>query len=358
MNVVEVKTQNKDYKVYIDKSFNNIKNLIPDKKVSNIFIITDDNVEKLYLSELKNLLRNFKVFEYIVQNGEKSKSLDCIKNIYNFAINNNIDKSTLVVALGGGVVGDIAGFFSSTYYRGIKFIQIPTTLLSQVDSSVGGKTGIDCSGYKNVIGTIYQPEFVFINIKTLYTLEDREFSSGMSEVIKYGIGFDYNLFKYLEENSYDIKLKKESFLLHIIENSIKIKKDIVYEDELDLGIRMKLNLGHSFGHSIEKSSNFSYTHGEAIAIGSMMSLNLSIERELVNIDDLERIKSLYRKFDLPTQLKNISSEIIYMNMLKDKKNVGKKINICVIREIGSCVITNEFNKEEIILAIDSGIGEK
>ncbi len=357
MDILNVETKSKDYKIYIDESFCNIREVINNINFKNILIITDNNVEKLYLKNLKNNLKGYEIFQYIINSGEISKNLNTINDIYDFAIDCNVNKSTLVIALGGGVVGDITGFFSSTYYRGLKFIQIPTTLLSQVDSSVGGKTGVDFCGFKNIIGSIYQPEAVFVNINTVLTLTNKEFANGMAEVIKYGVAFDYDFFEFIEFNKYHIKNREKFYLSHIIKNSIKIKKDIVSKDELDEGVRRKLNLGHTFGHSIEKSTDFLYSHGEAIAIGTMMSLILSKNKKLINNNEINRIEKLYNFFELPLKLFNVDKELVYKNMLNDKKMIGDKLNLCIIDSLGSCIIISEFCKEDIILAINSQIGE-
>ncbi len=357
MDKIKINTKSKNYNVYIEDSFIMLKNILGEIDFENIFIITDDNVEQLYLNELKNNLANFKTIQYVLKSGEQSKNLDIIKQLYEFALKNDVNKSTLVVALGGGVVGDVTAFFSSTYYRGIKYIQIPTTLLSQVDSSVGGKTGVDFLGFKNIIGSIYQPQLVFINIRTLSTLQNRDFNTGMAEIIKYAAGFNCELFNYLQSNSANIKKLEKNCLMHIIKKSIEIKNEVVTRDELDGKIRMKLNLGHTFGHSIEKCTNFSFTHGEAIAIGTMMSLNLSEKLGLIQKNTISIIEKTYKDFNLPTKLCGVESESIYENMLFDKKKIGSELNICIVDSLGNCKITSEFTKDEIISAIKKQIGE-
>ncbi len=357
MNKVNINTKSKNYNVYIHNSFNQLENCLNEINFENIFIITDENVSKLYLENIKKSLPKIKIIEYTIECGEQSKNLDTIKKLYEFAIKNNVNKSTLVLALGGGVVGDVAGFFSSTYFRGIKYIQIPTTLLSQVDSSVGGKTGVDFLHLKNIIGSIYQPEMVFINVKTLTTLNNRQFSTGMAEVIKYAVGFDKSLFDYLIKNCDKIKNLEENYLINIVKQSVKIKNEIVTKDEFDGEIRMKLNLGHTFGHSIEKCTNFYYTHGEAISIGTMMSLNLSKKINLLDDETIILIEKIYKKFNLPTTIFDIKSNDIYENMLFDKKKIGDKLNVCIVDLLGSCKITNEFTRDQIIYAIKKQIGE-
>ncbi len=352
MDKIKVNTKSKKYDVIISESFLELKSIIEEKyNFNKILFLTDDIVEKYYLSDLMDILSDKEIFSYVIKNGETSKNLDVIKNIYEFALNNNLDKTTLVISLGGGVVGDIAGFFSSTYYRGLKYIQIPTTLLSQVDSSVGGKTGVDLIGFKNIIGTIYQPEMVFINLATLKTLNNEQFSCGMAEIIKYSVGFDNSLFKYINKNINNIKKLEMTNIRYIVKRSLEIKAKIVEEDELENGKRALLNLGHTFGHSIEKISEFKYTHGEAIAIGTMMSLNLSKKLNYINDKEIKKIKDMYLTFDLPVTLNGYKDYDIYKNMISDKKKRDNKLNICVIDELGSCIIKNTFTKNEIIEAI-------
>ncbi|MDR1774514.1 MAG: 3-dehydroquinate synthase [Clostridioides sp.] len=334
MKKVTVKTST-EYDILIEKGLlyqtgKKISNLIPDCKVA---IITDDNVDELYSSIVINSLKEFglKSCKFIFPNGEYSKNIQTLNDILEFLANNEITRQDIIIALGGGVVGDIAGFAAAIYQRGISFIQIPTTLLAMVDSSVGGKTAIDLNAGKNMAGAFYQPKLVICDPNTLDTLPKEKFSDGVSEIIKYGVIGNEYLFKKMESLEFINDLEE------IIEICVSMKRDIVIKDEFDNGERQLLNLGHTLGHSIEKLSNFTISHGHAVAIGMYL---ISKSSELLGISETglsARIRNTLIKNNLPVKT-DFSAKDISHGTFIDKKRKGKEINFVFPEKIGKCII--------------------
>lgn len=295
----------------------------------NIYIITDKNVSNYHLENLISLMPSYRVRVYVLEPGEKSKSLDVAKGIYSDLIANNYDKTTTIISLGGGVVGDISGFVASTYLRGVDYIQVPTTLLAQVDSSIGGKVGLDFGIYKNMIGSFYFPIRNYIDVKLLNTLNKREITSGVGEVIKYGIIKDNDFFKYTLKNIHEIYEFDDSVLLNIVKKSVSIKSQIVNIDKKDNNIRRILNFGHTIGHGIESLYGFSnYNHGEAVILG--MVYESYISRELGLIDDVYFNEIFNALWNLVPNKPNIRtgdgslSQVLDI-ISHDKKNIEGKI---------------------------------
>ena len=295
-----------------------------------IVIITDDFIPKIYLNTIKKKMSNSRVFE--VPHGEKSKSMETAYSILDKMVNYKITRNCLIIALGGGVIGDLSGFIASIYMRGVDFIQIPTTLLSQIDSSVGGKVGINSSNMKNAIGSFYQPKMVLIDPDTLTTLSKKEFSNGIAEMIKYGMIADKTLFINLLENNLLTNIEK------YIEKCIIIKKSFVVDDVFDKGKRQALNFGHTIGHAIEKHSNYSLLHGEAISIGMVL-----MSKNYIYHDDLIKV---LKKYNLPIKYEYDKTEILEY-IKTDKKATINSINIVLVEKIGSSIIKNiEFEEIE------------
>lgn len=341
------------YNIYVEEDFSFIYSYIIENKIDikSICIITDDNVSSIYLNDIKKIFIKSRIIEYIIKPGERSKNLDQVNEIYKFLLLNKVNRQTLIIALGGGVVGDIAGFVSATYMRGINLVQIPTSLLSQVDSSIGGKVGVDFLDKKNIIGSFYNPKFVYININTLKTLPEQEFNQGMSEVIKHAYILDHNYLNFLVNKKENIKNYDKNVLKEMIYTSCKIKSNIVFLDEKEIGIRQILNFGHTFGHAIETASNFNILHGEAVAIGIVASLYISLKYKYICRKTLEEAKNLLKYFKIYFKNRNIKVEDIYNNMIYDKKNKNGKINIIIIEKIGKAFSTDKINEREIKLAI-------
>ena len=283
-----------------------------------------------------------------IPEGETSKSLQQVEFIYDRMLEINCDRKSALIALGGGVVGDLTGFIAATYQRGIPFIQIPTTLLSQVDSSVGGKTAINHSLGKNMIGAFYQPKLVVIDLDTLQTLPKKEFRAGLAEVVKYGIIADADLFAFLEENTKDILALNSDCLEYIIETSCAIKARVVEKDERENRHRMILNFGHTFGHSIETLTNYNvYLHGEALSIGMVQAAWLSVKTGRCTEEVPARITNLLKKIGLPIQAPDLKSKDIIRSMYHDKKTTHNELRFILAKDIGSIEIADNISEVSI-----------
>ena len=296
-------------------------------------IISDTNVWPAYGEIIVKSLKNvgIEVGSFIFPAGESSKNAQTYLQIVNFLAEAQISRSDLIIALGGGVVGDIAGFTAATYLRGLEYIQIPTSLLAMVDSSVGGKTAIDLPAGKNLVGAFKQPKLVLCDVSTLSTLPRHQFLDGCAEVIKYGILYDPVMINYLLENGPDFDAE------YIIAKCITFKRDVVQEDEFDIGSRQKLNLGHTIGHGIEKSSNFTISHGQAVAAGMAIITRAAVKKGLCATETADILCRLLEKFALPVTTE-LTASTLYTTALSDKKRSGSAINLIIPRKIGCCDI--------------------
>ena len=302
-------------------------------KAKKVAIISDSNVWPLYGKTISTNLVNcgFSICSYVFLAGEESKNGNTYLQILNFLAENTLTRSDLLIALGGGVVGDITGFAAATYLRGISYIQIPTTLLAMVDSSVGGKTAIDLPAGKNLAGAFYQPSLVLCDIDTLSTLPHSVFRDGCAEVIKYGILYDANLTSHLQDNGFAFDRE------YVITRCVTLKRDVVAADEFDHGARQKLNLGHTLGHGIEKESNFAVSHGQAVAIGTALIAKAACVKGFCSDDTVNNIISLLEKFSLPTTTA-YTPKALYNSALSDKKRDGDTVNLIIPKTIGECDI--------------------
>lgn len=312
-------------------------------KAKRAAIISDSNVWPLYGNRAKMSLENagIEAVEFVFPAGEESKNGQIYLEILNFLAENQLTRSDLIIALGGGVIGDMAGFVAATYLRGVSYIQVPTTLLAAVDSSVGGKTAIDLPGGKNLCGAFWQPICVLCDTDTLSTLPDDDFRDGCAEVIKYGVLYDEELFATLERSG--ISFDREAVIARCIEH----KRDVVAQDEFDTGARMKLNLGHTIGHGVEKCSNFAVSHGKAVAIG------MAIVARASGCSDSGRIIALLEQFGLPVRT-GFSAQALHDCALSDKKRAGGTVNLIIPRKIGNCVIV-PTNVDELQSFIQAGL---
>lgn len=341
MSILKIELSNKSYNIYIERGIikkvgQHLKGICKGDKIS---VITDTNVHKLHGKKLRNIIEDngFNVNFIVIEPGERSKSVKTLQYIYNELLNSNVTKNDLIIAFGGGVVGDIAGFAAATFLRGIQFVQIPTTLMAQIDSSIGGKVAVNLEKGKNLIGSFYQPEIVLIDPELLKTLDKRVFYDGMAEVIKYGCIKDKDLFEKLLSFRYDDELFKD--MDNIIYCCCDIKREIVEKDEKDNDIRMLLNFGHTIGHAVEKYFDFeTYTHGEAVAIGMYLITNKSEALGETKKGTGELIKQLLIKYNLPYDVTNVELEKIVENIKFDKKIKGSYINLILIKEIGKSYI--------------------
>ena len=307
-------------------------------KGKRIFIITDHNVSKYYgdkvLFSLKN--KNFEVKLLSLEPGEKTKGFNILPDIYNEFLNFNLTRSDLIIALGGGVIGDLAGFAASTYLRGIDFIQIPTSLLAQVDSSVGGKVAVDLERGKNLVGSFYHPKCVLIDPEVLNTLDNRFFIDGMAEVIKYGCIKDKKLFDQL--NSYQNFEELYEFIDEIIYNCVNIKREVVEKDQFDFGDRLLLNFGHTYAHAIEQYYHYEkYSHGEAVGIGMYQITKLAESLDLTKTGSSMQIKEILQKYNLPYECQVETKNLIQAISL-DKKNINNSLSVVLLKEIGDSYV--------------------
>ena len=347
---LKVDLKDRSYPIIIEKGVINrvseeIRKVYKGKK---IFIITDDNVNKYYGGKISEELKknDFKVKLLSLKPGEETKNFNTLPIVYNELLDFNLTRSDLIIALGGGVIGDLAGFVASTYLRGVDFVQIPTSLLAQVDSSVGGKVAVDLDRGKNLVGSFYHPKCVLIDPEVLNTLDNRFFIDGMAEVIKYGCIKDKQFFDYLEKMENNQQLINNMEV--VIHKGCDIKRQVVENDEKDKGERMLLNFGHTLGHAIEQYYNYTkYSHGEGVAIGMYVISKISEEKGLTKKGTSQRIKDILVKYNLPYELDvNIEETLEAINL--DKKKLGNDLNVIILKEIGNSEIyktTAEFFKK-------------
>ena len=324
MNRVTVHLDEKPiYDIVMTEDFSALPGEIEKLSISNrrLCIVTDSNVEKLYLNKVKELLAPCckTVISFVFPAGEEHKNLDTVRDLYETLILNHFDRNDMLAALGGGVVGDLCGFAAATYLRGVAFMQIPTTLLSQVDSSIGGKTGVDFDAYKNMVGAFHMPKLVFTNINTLQTLPDNQFSAGMGEVIKHGLIKDAAYYEWLLENAADIWARKPEALRKTVTWSNEIKRAVVEKDPTEKGDRMLLNFGHTLGHAIEKLKNFELLHGECVALGALAAMKLSENRGMIKPEETNRFKEALGEFHIGTQVSGLEKDAIVAASKNDKK---------------------------------------
>ena len=359
---LEVKLSERSYPIYIGSGLL-VKPEIwwKNTKAAKAFIISDDNAGDLFAGHLQSVLP-IETSVYKVAPGEKSKSFEDYQKILEWMIENGLNRHSLVFALGGGVVGDLAGFVSATALRGVKFIQIPTTLLSQVDSSVGGKTGINTRLGKNLVGAFYQPQTVVIDIDTLATLPKREMLAGYAEIVKYGLLGDSRFFEWLEENGAKVVGGDYDALVYAIEKSCAMKAEIVRQDEFEeTGLRALLNLGHTFAHALETHCKYDgrLLHGEAVGIGLVLAARLSAELKYISAADAERVQTHLLSVSMKTEIRDIepkvtaSAEELLDLMRKDKKATSKGLVFVLLNKLGRAKLDAEV-PEDMVLKIIKG----
>ncbi len=338
----------RSYPIYIDSDLLSKTDLLSTHICAKrVCIVSNNVVAPLYLDSLKSKLSAFTVDEIILPDGEAEKNLGNFEVIMSHLLKHEHGRDTTLIALGGGVIGDITGFAAACYQRGINFLQIPTTLLSQVDSSVGGKTAVNHPLGKNMIGAFYQPKAVFIDIDSLNTLPIREFNAGMAEVIKYGILGDNDFFIWLEANILAIKSGNKQILAKMIEKCCQCKADIVASDETESGVRALLNLGHTFGHAIEAEQGYgAWLHGEAVATGMVLAAKLAVAMNLLEESEYRRIEKLIAAFDLPVSApENMGFAEFIRHMRRDKKNIAGKLRFIIPTAIGQSEIRDDVTQE-------------
>ena len=340
---------------YKNKIFSTIKN------AKKIFIVTDTKIKKLHLKKIIQIIsKKYTVKTLVIKPGEKMKDIKTINKIVTVLLKNKISRNDAIFALGGGVIGDISGFLANITLRGIKLVHFPTTLLAQVDSSIGGKTGVNSSYGKNLIGTFYQPNLVVCDTIFLSTLPKRELIAGYAEVIKYGIINDKNFFNWLNKNTKKLLNNSSSEMIKAIKRSVEIKKEFIIKDEKDLNNkRALLNFGHTFAHSLESFTKYSkiLLHGEAVSIGICMASKLSNNLGFLSLNNYLKIKNIFYNFGLPINLVflkkiKIQKKQILKNMIYDKKNLSGKLNFILCKDIGKAFVYSKIKKETINKSIN------
>lgn len=322
-------------------------------KERRVCIITDSLVKDLYGEQIFTLLKDKckKVVLFTFPAGESSKTLDTVKDAYTFLIKEEFDRKDLLIALGGGVVGDLTGYTAATYLRGIDFVQIPTTLLAQADSSIGGKTGVDFDGYKNMVGAFHMPKLVYTNVSTLKTLDERQYYSGFAEIMKHGLIKDHIFYEWLLDNMYEICERDPMVLEEMLIRSGTIKKLVVEKDPTEKGDRALLNFGHTIGHAIEKAKNFQLYHGECVALGCVAAAFISWKHELLSMEEYYEIRDMFVPFYLPISVDDIEPEEILKLTKSDKKMDAGKIRFVLLKKVGKAVVDLTVSDEDILNAI-------
>ncbi len=317
-------------------------------------VVADSKVAELYADEVLELLEGncLKAVKFVFPNGEENKTLDTVREAYRFLIEEKFDRHDMLLALGGGVTGDVTGYIAATYLRGIDYVQIPTTLLAQADSSIGGKTGVDFDGYKNMVGAFKMPRLVYMNLATLTTLDDRQFYSGFAEIMKHGLIRDAALYEWLIENMYEICERDMTVLQEMLKRSCMVKKLVVEKDPSEQGERALLNFGHTVGHAIEKAKNFELFHGECVALGAVAAAFISWKRELLSMEEYYEIRDMFVPFYLPITVEGIDPQEILKLTKSDKKMESGRIKFVLLKKIGKAVIDNTVTDEEILAAIE------
>jgi 3-dehydroquinate synthase len=360
MKKIQVELGNRSYPIYIGSNLLNKPELYTQHiKAKQVLVVTNTTIAPLYLDKVLKNLVNFDVETVLLPDGEQFKTLEYVTHIFDKLLASKFSRNSTLIALGGGVIGDMGGFAAACYQRGIAFLQIPTTVLAQVDSSVGGKTGVNHPVGKNMIGAFYQPQCVIADADVLDTLDDRQLSAGLAEVIKYGLIRDSEFFEWLENNIENLLARDKQALAYAIEKSCLNKAKIVSEDETETGVRATLNLGHTFGHAIETGSGYgTYLHGEAVAIGTCQAADLSRNKGWLTNADVERIIALFKKCNLPTTPpEQLDSDRFLELMAVDKKNVNGNIRLILLTKIGEATLPIDVEKD-LLLQTLSNYGRK
>lgn len=363
MKTLEVNLEDRSYPIYIGDGLISRKELFADYIAGKqLMVVSNDTIAPLYMDSLVKTLSVFDPEQHIIPDGERHKHLKTMEGIVSGLLEHKFSRNGTLIALGGGVVGDITGFAAACYQRGIPFIQVPTTLLAQVDSSVGGKTAVNHALGKNMIGAFHQPNAVIIDTQVLTTLNDRELKAGLAEVIKYGLIRDGEFFVWLEKNIELLLQRDVQALMHAIEVSCRNKAEVVSEDEKESGVRALLNLGHTFGHAVETGLNYKdWLHGEAVGLGMLMATEMSMRMGWLESQQVDRVRSILQKVDLPCELPvSLTSKTILQNMAVDKKARDGEIFLVLMKSIGNAVVTNDYDRallEETIDHFQKGKGQ-
>ncbi len=340
------------YEICLEESFASLCSCLSRIGCSGhrICIVTDSNVAPLYLETIRETVQKAcsEVCTFLFPAGEASKTLDTVRMLYEKLIQEGFDRHDFLLALGGGVVGDLTGFASATYLRGISFIQVPTTLLAQIDSSIGGKTGVDFDSYKNMVGAFHQPALVYINTKTLLSLPEEQFACGMAELLKHGLIEDLSYYDWTISHREEIRSRDAATLLSMVGRSCEIKRAVVQRDPNETtGERALLNFGHTIGHAIEKLTNFDLLHGQCVALGTLAAAYISRQRGLIGEEDLEKIRKTNLEFGLPVSFSGPSAAEIIAATKKDKKMEAGLIRFVLLEQPGKAVVVSDVTDQEM-----------
>lgn len=351
MKTLTLDLAERSYPIFIGENLLTQSQLFADSICGKqVLVVSNETVAPIYLQTVLDQLTDYQVDTVILPDGEQYKSLEILNRIFDALLEKKHNRTTTLIALGGGVIGDMTGFAAACYQRGVNFLQVPTTLLAQVDSSVGGKTAVNHRLGKNMIGAFYQPSAVIADIQTLSTLPDREYRAGLAEVIKYGLIADIEFFQWLEENIEALLARDVGALTYAIERSCQNKANVVAQDEREGGIRAILNFGHTFGHAIETAQSYGdWLHGEAVAAGMVMAANLSHKHGWISEADLNRVSALLQRCDLPcAPPMNITTQQFLELMAVDKKVLDSGLRLVLLSELGTAVVTSEINHELLL----------
>ena len=344
MKTLTVELGDRSYPILIGQGLLHQQDLFgPYLRARDILVVSNTTVAPLYMEPLKAALTGARVVEAILPDGESHKTLATVSRVLDVLVANRFGRDCMVVALGGGVVGDMAGFAAACYQRGVPYVQVPTTLLAQVDSSVGGKTGVNHPGGKNLIGAFHQPSAVVADTSTLASLPARELRAGLAEVIKYGLICDAPFFEWIETHLDELLAADPAALAHVIHRCCEIKAQIVGRDERETGDRALLNLGHTFGHAVESATHYSqWLHGEAIGAGLLMAAAMSRESGFVDTSVVDRVRRLVERTGLPVRIAEVSPEVALEHMKIDKKVQGGRMRLVLLRAIGDAFVTADY----------------
>jgi len=354
MQSLSVELGERSYPIIIGEGIFKAELFKPYICAKQVMIVTNETIAPLYLDSLKACLSDYQVDTVILPDGEAFKDLTHLNLIFDGLLAARHNRSTTMIALGGGVIGDMTGYAAASYQRGVNFIQVPTTLLSQVDSSVGGKTGVNHALGKNMIGAFYQPQLVLIDISVFETLPARELSAGLAEVIKYGLIYDRDFLQWLDSHLDDLLAKKSSMLIEAVRRSCDIKAEVVAQDEREGGVRAILNLGHTFGHAIETHQGYGvWLHGEAVAAGTIMALRMSQRLGWVSAQEVALACDMFKRASLPiAPPANMTSDDFMTLMAVDKKNLDNRIRLVLLQGLGKAVVTSDYEPEELTALLD------
>ena len=353
-STLKVDLGDRSYPIYIGQNLLDQADILKKHIPGNsALIVSNETIAPLYLKKVEALLSGIRHESVILPDGEQYKNLDVLNTIFDALLTHRMDRNTTIIALGGGVVGDMAGFAAASYQRGVHLIQIPTTLLSQVDSSVGGKTGVNHPLGKNMIGAFYQPRAVIADTNTLNTLDDRQLSSGLAEVIKYGLIKDANFFDWIDQNMDALLQRDPKALAYAIEVSCQTKAGVVAADEKESGQRALLNLGHTFGHAIETGMGYGeWLHGEAVGVGMCMAAKMSALLGWLSSEQVEQTISIMKRAKLPTTAPESMDEKQFLDLMSvDKKVLDGVLRLILLKDIGNAIVTSDYSKEQLAEAI-------